>query len=248
MKTIFFIISLFFLIPIVTAQILHVDIDEILNVEISAISYPKITNNVFKVTAEIFNTGSAGYNSRLRLDVFNQSYLLYTGWGSEEPLLPGIRTISDIYLYEPNTTGKFTGRLRIYYANEINETEIDFEVKDLPLTQDIFEISDFRVYDDYIKFSLRSPKTVNNVIALVSDYPMGWIFEQTKIEKLDQGDKISVTIPYQPSLWSESEIKLSIVTEDAEHYSNKSFTLVKEKGMWIYINQFLDGIRVLLNI
>lgn len=248
MRRLFLAIPLFLFLSIVTAQVIHVDIVETLNVTISAISYPKITNGAFKITTEIFNTGSVGYRARVRLDVFDQHNLLYRGWSSETSLSPGARTSSNIYWYEPNRTGNFKGRLRIYYANEINETEINFEVRDLPTTQDIFEISDFRTYDDYIKFSLKSPQTVKNIIAFVSDYPIGWIFEQTKIEKLEQNDKISVSIPYQPSLWVPSEITLSIVTEDGKYYSSKSFNLAKEEGFLKYINYLVDAIRVFFNI
>jgi len=248
MKKILFVISILFLISIVSAQKIDVSIAEDLNVSISSLSYPEINNNIFKLTTELFNRGSIGYKVRERLDVFNQSKVLYTAWSREEPLVPGTRSVFNIYWYEPNKTGNFTGRLRVYYENEIKESEIEFEVKDLSITQDIFEISNFRTYDDYIKFSLKSPQTVKNVIAFVSDHPMGWIFEQAKIENLDQNDKISVYIPYQASLWTPSEIKVSIVTEDGKYYSSKSFTMVKEGGLIMYINYLIDAIKVLLNI
>ena len=228
---------------------IKVHIAEVLGGNVSSLAYNQtLDTNLFKVTTEFYNTGSVGYNARSRLDIFSQSNLIYTGWSKESSLIPGTRSSYDIYWYEPNTTGDFSAKLRIYYANEIKESEISFKIKNFTVSQDIFKISEIRTYDDYIKFSLKSPQSVGNVIVFPSKYPSGWIFEQTKIEKLDENDKVSVSLPYRASLWMPSEVTIAIVTEDGKYYSSKTFSLAKEEGLLKYIHYLTDGLRVLLNI
>jgi len=249
MKKILFMLFILLLISIANAQLIKVNIAEVLNGNITSLVYnPNMNTNLFKITTEFFNTGSIGYKARARLDIFSQSNLLYTAWSKEASLIPGVKSSFDMYWYEPNMTGNFSGRLRVYYANEIKESEIRFKIKNFTISQDIFEISDLRTYDNYIKFSLKSPQTLSNVIVFPSKYPLGWIFEQTKIEKLNQNDKISVALPYQPSLWIPNEVTIAVVTEDGKYYSSKTFTLVKEEGLLKYIHYLTDGLRVLLNI
>jgi len=248
-KILFMLFILLLIIFSVSAQVIKIEVAEVLSGNITSLVYnPSIDTNIFKITTEFFNTGSIGYKARARLDVFSQSGLLYTGWSKEASLVPGIKSSFNIYWFEPNITGNFSGRIRIYYANEIKELEIKFEIKNFTISQDIFEISDLRTYDNYVKFSLRSSQTVNSVIAFPSKYPLGWIFEQTKIEKLNQNDKISVSLPYQPSLWTPSEVTIAVVTEDGKYYSSKTFILVKEEGLLKYVHYLTDGLRVLLNI
>lgn len=252
---------------VVSAQMVEVNVIEILRGKISAISYNSTVDKVFKATIEFYNTGSAGYKTRIRMDVFNESLneslesnllesgLVYRGWSKEISMVPGVRKNFHIYWYPYNVSGNFTAKLRAYYGGEISEfREIQLEVKDVPTPADVFEIKRFRAYDDYVKFDLKikgsstdsiaEPVTepITNVIILPSDYPMGWIFEQTKIDRMGRNDVKLVVLPYEPSLWEPTNITINVVTEDGKYFTSRSFALEKEAGALKYIHYITDSI------
>lgn len=245
---------------VVNAQVVEIKVIQVLRGRISSIFYDSTVDTVLKVTTEFYNIGSAGYRTRIRMDVFDESFnesesdlatdgLLYRGWSKELSMVPGLHENFHIYWYPFNVSGNFTANIRAYYGDEILESdEIQFEVKDVPIPEDVFEIKRFRTYDNYIKFDLKASESANNVIIIPSGYPMGWIVEQTKIESIDRNDVKRVVIPYEPSLWESTEITMNIVTEDGKYFTSKFFALEKETSLLEYIHYITDGIMNFLKV
>jgi len=249
MKEVIILIFLFLFLGFLTNALeIDITVEELLQGNVSSLIYNPTSNDVFKISIEFYNTGSIRYTARTRVD-FMCPELKYTGWSDEKTLLPGERKSFDIYWYNFNSTKNFTGKLRIYYENEILEYgSINFQIKNSTLPEDVFEISDFRTYDNHVKFSLKSSKSLDDIILIPSSYPQGWIVEQKEIEKIEKGDKISVNLPYGATVWEPDTMSISALTQDGKYYSSRTFTLKKEAGLTKYVNYLLDGLRVLLNI
>jgi len=246
MKTTFTLIFLLFFIPIVLAGVVKIGVKMGVKGEISALFY-NTSNGVLKVNPEFYNTGSVAYKVRIRLDILNSTDIIFTGWSKEETLMPGERKNFEIYWYTPRTEN-IVAKLRAYYGKEITERETKFKVEKNQTLEDVFQIKNFRTYDDSIKFQIRSNKSLNNVLVIPKNYIMGWVFEQKKIENLNANQNVEVIIPYEADVWFSHDINIHVVTEDGRYYSDFSFTLQKEKGLWKYIHYIIDKFNLFFNL
>lgn len=136
------------------ASELEVNVNELIQ---GQIKYAYKNENIFKISSEIYNSGSVGYKARSRIDIFDKDNIIFTGWSREKPLVPGEQKDFNIYWCQPNTSGNFIVRLRFYYGGEMYEKNITFEIS-TQIQEDIFEIYNFRTYDDYIRFDIKSKK------------------------------------------------------------------------------------------
>jgi hypothetical protein len=232
-------ISFSILIFISEAAKVQVDVAEVLSVEARINEEP--INNVYEFKIGLFNNGSIGYKTRARLDIVNNSNILFTGWANKFALNPGDEKSSNIYWYDPDVTGNVTARIRVYYASEIAEYgDINLQIGNKMVPEDIFKIYDFRTYDDYIRFDLATNHSVENLILFPSRYPKGWVFEQKKIESLENGRSIEVVIPYEAEVFTPGHIEITAVTKDGKYFKRASFPLEKESGFFMYINLLID--------
>ena len=240
-----FVIILISILSVSNAQVIEIGVKETIDKEIGPLSYDQsVVDNPFKVSFELFNSGSTGYNTRARMDVFKEDKLLFTGWSKEYSLNPGIRSNFEIYWYPPNLTGDFTGRIRVYYANEIEDLDpIEFEIKNEIVPEDVIEITDFRTFEEEVMFEISSSQSLDNVIIIPSNHPLGWIFEQKKIEKLNKNERKELEIYYEPTLWKSSDVTINVITEDGKYYTSESFTL-ERVGL---LRQFLYDFSKLLS-
>jgi hypothetical protein len=244
-KKITFIFLLFF-IPLVSAGVINIGVKMDFRGNISAVFYNN-SNSVLKMNPEFYNTGSVAYKARVRLDVLNSTDVIFIGWSKEETLMPGERKNFEIYWYIPMTEN-IVAKLRVYYGKEINQREMKFKVTKNNITEDVFQIKNFRTYDDFIKFQIRSNKSLNNVLIVPKNYMMGWIFEQKKIENLDENKNIEVVIPYEADVWFSHDMNMDVFTEDGKYYSVFSFNLQREKGLEKYINYVIDKLNLFFNL
>lgn len=247
-KEVFLLLVYALSLSLVSAQEVRVGVVEVIDGRITAVSYDSNVEGVFKVTLEFFNVGSVGYGSRARLDVYNGTRLLFTGWSQEKSLNPGERKIFTIYWY-PRLKGEFTGRIRVYYGNEIKNFDgMKILVKDVTLPKQAVEIMKVNTFEDEIEILVRSNETLSDVILIPSNYPLGWMFEQKRLEKLEKDRIKKVTIEYEPSLWMPRSVTLNFVTEDGSYFTSKSVQLKKESGFMEIFHRFLNTLRVLLNV
>jgi hypothetical protein len=206
-----------------------------------------LSKNILKVFLNFYNIGSVGYKTRIRIDVFNETNLILSGWSEEKPLQPGQWENFEVYLFI-NQTGNFSFRTRIYYGNEILDYKnFSLEIENLSYPRDIFGIEDLRVYDNYIKFAIKANKTLKNVIVVPSNYPITWVFEQRKIKELEANKRFNVILPFD-GIFSPVKIKITILTEDGLYATTKRFLLQKESGFTKYLHILIDLLKNLLNI
>ncbi|UCD07202.1 MAG: hypothetical protein JSW41_05250 [Candidatus Aenigmatarchaeota archaeon] len=198
---------------------------------------------VIELSTEFHNTGSVSYKARVRMDVLDGTKTLFTGWSDKKMIVPGERKNFKIYWYRTNTRGDFPSTIRVYYGNEITEPKIVNLTVYTINTEDVFKIHDFKTYDDYLRFDLEANKTVNETIVFASEYPMGWIFEQVKIDEIKEGRSAEVIIPYQTDLYYQDNIKIMIVTKDCRYHKEDTFGLERLTGISKYINLFLDWLK-----
>ncbi len=232
------------LLPAVGALEVNVDIIRILLGKVSVMTYH--ADSMLKLTTEFFNPGSLGYKVRARLDVFNGSKALFTGWSSEKILKPGMHTSFEMF-WAPNINGNFTGRVRFYYGYETLESNITFSLTKKEC-KDAFEVMNVRTYDDYMTFLLRSNQSVNNTVIIPSGYPATWIFEQVRLDKVD-GQITRVSVPFVADVWEQTSVVMIIATENGKYCAVRRLEMRKEeRGLIMYINMLVDNIRVMLNI
>ncbi|MGC8812220.1 MAG: hypothetical protein ACP5O8_01375 [Candidatus Aenigmatarchaeota archaeon] len=245
MKLLVLVLAAFLLILILaSASVLKVGIKRDLKGNVSAVFLEK-ENGVLKLNLEFFNTGSIAYKARARLDIINSTEIVFTGWSKEETLMPGEAKNFEIFYYSQKKEN-LTARIRVYYANEIFEKKLNFTLENEKTPENIFQVKNFRTYDDYIRFEVKSSKPLK-VIVMPRDYMPGWIFEQGKIE-LEANKNTEVVIPFEPQVWFSHDILVEIVSEDGSYYYSNSFSLEKEQGLIKYIHLLTDKISVAFNL
>ena len=154
MKRSFFLLAVCFLVTIGIAYsaFLEVGINEVLDGNISSLSYDT-SSNLVKFSIEFYNTGSVPYKARIKIDTYNSTDMLFTGWGKEMELMAGNKEVSDIYWYADK--GEYSVKIKAYFGNEIKEyKKFDIKVSETAEPEDNFEIRDLRTYDDHIIFDI----------------------------------------------------------------------------------------------
>ncbi len=246
MKFLPLLLALIIFIAISSAAVIEIEVKMKLDGKISFFSFERM-NNIVKASTEFYNTGSVAYKARARLDILNRSELIFSGWSEEKPLMPGERKTFEIYWYSPSKAKNLTARLRVYFGNEIVEESKNLSIEYVKSSKDLFQIKNFRTYEDHIRFEIRANETLKNVIVVPSDYIQGWIFEQIKLRELKANKNTEVKIRYIPTVWMESQVKLNVFTEDGKYYFSKTFELKKEKGLLKYLHMIYDKLSLILN-
>jgi len=245
MKKIFLICIICFLILIVVvrSQIIEVSIVEELKGKISSINYDN-SSNIVKFSIEFYNTGSVPYKARIKTEIFNDNKLIFNGWSQEKDFLPGDKKIFDIYWYT-NYTREYFVKLKAYFGNEIKGyKKFGFLVSDSIVPENVFEIKDLRTYENHIIFDVYSKEDAENIIIMPNNYVYGWIFEQKKIDEISKDDSKLVILNYYPTLWTPSNISLSIVSDSGRYYTEKTVEMKKNEGLTGLIFYIIDSMRI----
>lgn len=205
------------------------------------------SSNVLRFSPEFYNTGSIAYKARIRVDILNESDLIFAGWGKEKVLMPGDKENFEIYWFS-GSKGNFDFKMKVYFGNEILEyKETDFEVKESVMPEDVFEIREFRTYNDFIIFDLYSKEDVDNVIVIPYKYTPGWIFEQEKLFSMKKNETKLVVIHYFPTVWGPKDLKLAIVSNEGKYYKEETLKLEKKTGVAGFIYYVIDSLKMLLS-
>ena len=229
------------------AQEVKVGVKEILESEITSFKYNSLleSGEPFKVSFELFNSGSIGYRARVRLDILNQTNLYYTGWSEEKSLWPGSSGYFEVHWYPVNITGDLEARVMIYYANDIKELKpIKFKIVGIGTPEKDIEITGFKTYEDRIVVGLKSNKELEDIIIVPSGYLYGWIFEQSKIDKISKDEEKKVELKYEPTIWKETEVMIHVFTEDGKYYTSKSFLMKIEKSNVNILSYFIKIFKI----
>lgn len=227
------------------SSLIDVQITEILMGNLTAITYDNSSNSV-KLVSEVYNTGSIGYKNRVRMEVFNDSKLIFTGWSKEKVLMPGDKKTFETYWYEQN--GVYSIKMRMYFGNEIKEVKtFDLKLDNYKQPEDVFEITGFRTYDNFIVFDVKSKMDVENVVIMPSQYRYGWVFEQESIESMSANVSKAVKINYHPTVWSPSGMSIRIVSDEGVYYSEEAFEMNRETGLMGALYYLLDSLKLALS-
>jgi hypothetical protein len=233
---------IFFFSQLAKSAEIEVSVPSNLQGNISSISFNP-SPDLVRFQIEFYNVGSVAYKARIRLDT-NDSQNVFTGWSDEKSLMPGDRNSYDIYWYT-NSTGNFSAKAKVYFANEIFEQKFNVEKKTSSFSENVFEITNFRTYDNFIVFDLKSNQDAKNVVVIPTNMPIGWIFEQKKIDSLNRGATKNIVIQYYPSVWTLKNVTLMIASDEGRYYSEKTFELSKETGILWFFHYFIDRLKML---
>jgi hypothetical protein len=242
------------------AFLIEVDIVKLLETEIASFDANSSTDLV-KFSAEIRNKGSIAYTARARVDVMNvssvygsdESYELFTAWSPEKEFMPGDRKSLELHWYN-NKTGSFTVRLRVYYGNEILERFYVVEkdtttpfVRTTERQKDVFWVDEFRVYDKIIIFDVTAREDSEDIVVIPTSFTRGWIFEQEKITKLKAGRTKTVVLSYEPTVFTNDDLKIATVSAKSGLYSERAFKLVKNEGLKKILFSLIDRLKMFLS-
>jgi len=225
-----------------SAVLIEVEVPKTLTANLTSFSIES-SKNLIAFKLEFYNSGSVSYTSRTRIDIFNDSQLIFTGWSEEKKFAPGDRKNFELYWFT-NSSGNFSGRVRLYFANEILERAFNLEKNYSYPTQDVFTIGGFRTYDNFVVFDLRAERDVRNVVIIPENIPIGWIFQQKKIEGMKKGEVKTVVVNYKPAAWSEENLTLSIASEDGEAFTQEEVRLRKETGFLGVFYYMIDLLKL----
>ncbi|VVB60832.1 Uncharacterised protein [uncultured archaeon] len=227
----------------VFAGSIEVNVAEVIKSEAKELEHAT-DNNLLEISYDVLNSGSAGYGARMRLDVFNGTEKLTTLWSREEALIPGERKTINMYWYEPKENGTYTFRARIYRAYETEDIgNFTEESKNINASETI-EIDRIHVYDNEIRFRIRSSTDLESVIVYPGEHPEGWIFEEGTVDGLKAGRAKAASIRYETGLFSPKKVTLVAVSTDGRDYGTKTFELAEEKGFTKWLDEFRDWLDI----
>jgi regulator of replication initiation timing len=107
---------------------------------------------------------------------------------------------------------------------EKRKKRIQTKEKEVP-----FEITEVETTENYVEFKIKSKENISNLIIIPTEYPIGWIFESGKIEKIEEGGEKALKVGYSPSIWKEKKISFDLVTLDGKYHTIAYVTLKKEE-------------------
>jgi hypothetical protein len=244
-KTLLILVCLLFLMGVAYSAVLDVGIVETLEGNISSIIYDA-SSNIIKLSTEFYNTGSVPYKARIKTEIFNESEMLFSGWGQENVLMSGDKKISDVYWYT-NKTGDYFAKIKVYFGDKINEyKKFGFSVTSSVEAEDVFEIQNLRTYENYIIFDIKSMEDAQNVIVIPDQYTLGWVFEQVEIDEITGNSSKIVVLNYYPTVWKPSNVTLAITSDKGKYYTEKRVELTKHDGLAGLFYYIIDSLRIAL--
>ncbi len=223
---------LLFLIPVVAATVIDVTVLDFINADVVGLKYQNMSQRPIKISFEVFNSGSVGCKSLLRMDISKDSYT-FTAWSKPLVLQPNDRKNVEFYWFPYNLTGNFSGKIRYYCANEIKEIkDFSIEVKEYINASPSIEIISPKIFERKISLNIKSDKT-QDLMIIPADFPKGWIVEQKRI-KVDKGKVKHVELDYSKDMWKVGRLTIMVVNEEGE-YGIKTVEIKKEP----YLNEMM---------
>ncbi len=177
------------------------------------------------------NIGSIDCNTRLRVDILENSSKVYTGWSKNSALAPGGGDFFEIY-YIPDKTGDYSMDIKLDYCNELvpiasfNFTfnKPEFGELDLPVKTSSTKSE--------ITFILEPDRDLDNAIIMPKDFPKSWIVNSVKVDNLKKGEPKIVVLEYEPAVWIPKNVTFEIISEgkcrvvEVELKESKDYTFV----------------------
>ena len=182
------------------------------------------------ILMNVENIGSAGCVVKVRADFYKDSVFLKTVWSEVEALEPGGTFLFHNY-WMADVDGDIRVNISIYQCYERFEWgQLSFNVVNSTVHEsDNFFVSETKNSPDEINLTIMSNKTLENVLIIPYEYPLGWIVEPQRIDRIDAGEVKTVTIKYHASTWHARTIVFDIVTTDGSEYDQIDVQLKEEE-------------------
>ncbi len=238
MKKIFLFLLFILLIPLpVLSPRIEVNVKGKIGGNIEYFEMNETTDSLQKFVVQWYNSESANCRSRIEFKIYENSYndsaYIKSIWSEVRDMTPGMSNSFEAY-WIPQNKGNYSVKIIVHHCYEIIESDaMNFSVKSLPNREEIIDIEAENVPGRKIRVSLKSDIDMENVIIVPTDYPLGWIFNGERIDKVEAGETITKELEYEPSIWSSENINIQAVSLDGKYSSEKiNFALKEEKYFW----------------
>ena len=206
-----------------------VDIKGIIHGRKGFLNYTKNVNDFQKVLLDWENTGSVSCKVRTRVDFYNNSESVYVGWSKEESLESGDHVVMEVY-WLPKESGNYTANITVYQCNNLFYVDtINFSVNKkllLPLPANLSVKSN----ENTVYVRIEAKEDLDGLVIIPSYYPLGWIFESEKSEKILKGEVKNIAVNYKAEIWKPKPVSLDIITQDGRMYAKVDLILEKGKN------------------
>ena len=213
-------------------------------------NYSKEAKNLAWFFVNWENTGSVSCRSRMRVDIYNDSEIIYTAWSKAEKIEPGGNADLKAYWY-PYENGSYEAEIKIYQCNEI------FEVRRVNFSSLIEKqeqlLGKVKIKNDenFVHITFEPEEPIKNLVGVVDYYPKGWIFDYYEVSDIEQGKKIELKIGYSTEVWKPRRIRIDLLADDGRKHMSYEYTL-KEIGIWDKLRRnpwiLISMISILINI
>lgn len=238
MKKIFLFLLFILLIPLlVLSPRIEVNVKGKIGGNIEYFEMNETTNSLQKFVVQWYNSESASCRSRLEFEIYKNSYnesaYIKSVWSEERDMTPGMSNSFEAY-WIPSEEGNYSVKIIVHHCHEIIESDVmNFSVESLPNWEEVMSIEAENIPGRKIQVKLKSDKDLENIIIVPTGYPLGWIFNGERIEKIKAGETITKELDYEPSIWNEENINIQAVSLDGKYSSEKiNFALKEEKYFW----------------
>jgi hypothetical protein len=228
-KLLLFLIFSLFTFSVSKALIIKVEVKDVCLVEIKSLNVS--LENLPKLQAEIYNSGSLPYTFRFSIEGENRV------WSPKIFEAPGeIKKVS-LYFLPSNVT-----KMKIHFCNKIFEREIEAKEKVFQEGNQ-FSINKARVYSDFIVLEVFS--NVSTEVAIMPfQYPENLIIENY-VGKLKTG-KNFIKINFEGEVTNERNIGFVVASIDGKYFSISEVRLEKKVGLEYWFFYILDILRIWL--
>lgn len=220
------IIAMAFAIPIAFPLSVTMDVGHELDADLKTTEAFE-SNGVYNLSLELYNSGSIAYLAKTRLDMFENGKKIFTAWGDSRIMIPGIKEKIDLY-GQVNTSGNFTPRLRVYFANELLEKWYPAREFIVNERQDVFTFSGISAGKDYVEFDIIADRDMD-ILLLPDNYPPGWEFPFSEV-RLKANETIGNRMIFTPDVIKDTEITLIAVSKDGKFSGSQKIQISKDEG------------------
>ncbi|MCD6367656.1 MAG: hypothetical protein J7L45_01065 [Candidatus Aenigmarchaeota archaeon] len=219
--------------PIAHSLKINVNIHGKLGGDLEYMDLKKVVNSTlqdFKV--QWYNSGSVSCKVRMEFQIYKDGKYLESLWSKEKIMNPGISEFFETY-WLPTEVGNYSVKLVVHHCYEVLPGKmVNFTVISTPKPKKMLKIRAKNLPDGKIKIDVESNTSLSDVVIIPKDVPLGWIFTDAKISKVENGPETTY-IEYEPSVWKKEYVTLQAFTSDGKYSSEEiDVEVKKEKTLW----------------
>lgn len=210
-KVVGFILGLLLVLPtVISAMAISVEVES--NVEGRNTFLEFDNSSPMSVKFDWENIGSIDCNTRLRVDILDNSSKVHTIWSKNSALAPGGGDFFEIY-YLPDETGSYSAEVKLDYCNEL----VPIAAFNFTFNKPEFDELDLLVKTSSTKseitFVLEPDADLDNVVIMPKDFPKGWIVNSVRVDDLKKREPKTVVLEYEPAVWMPKNVTFDFISE-----------------------------------